>query len=111
MIIMSGFFKISSAPQLVEHYTQLGMIKYLQILGIAELLCISLFIYKQTMHIGLMLLTGYFGGAIAVEISHGNLFVAPLMILIIVWVAAYMRNSSLFIAQKTFRKEMTSYMA
>lgn len=96
VIIMGAVMKLAAAPQLVELYSKIGLLQYLQVLGITELLLVGLFLWPRSMKIGFLLLTGYFGGAMAVEMANGNLFVFPGVILAIVWVAAYLRDASLF---------------
>jgi hypothetical protein len=95
-IVAGGILKLVSMPALVEIYTKIGMLSYLKALGITEILFASLFLCKQTMRLGFLLLTGYLGGAMAVELSHGTLFIAPGLILTMVWISAYLRDASAF---------------
>ena len=97
-VIIGGgaIMKLAAAPFLVTLYAQIGLLPYLPWLGVAELLFVALFLYSRSMNIGLLLLTGHFGGAMAVELSHGTVPFAPGIILSGVWVAAYLRSSTLF---------------
>jgi hypothetical protein len=97
-VIIGGgaMMKLSAAPPLVDLFTQIGLLSYLPWLGVAELLFVALFLYNRSMNIGFLLLTGYFGGAMAVELSHGTVPFAPGLILSGVWIAAYVRNASIF---------------
>jgi hypothetical protein len=108
MITMSALLKLSSSPELIEHYAQLNMLHYINMLGVMELLFIALYLYPKTMKIGFLLITAYFGGAIATEISHGNSFIFPMIILTLVWVAAWLRNPALFKERHT-RKRVRNY--
>ena len=96
IIGMGATLKLAGLPQLVEIYSKIGMLQYLKILGIAELLFVALFLWHRSMKIGFLLLTAYFGGAMAVELSHGTIFLVPGAILTTVWVAAYVRDASIF---------------
>jgi hypothetical protein len=96
IITLGAFMKLAEAAPLVEIYSKIGLLPYLRILGISELLFVALFLWPRTMNMGFFLLTGYFGGAMAVEWSHGNFFVVPGTILSIIWIAAYLRDASLF---------------
>jgi hypothetical protein len=58
------------------------------------------------MRIGFLLLTAYFGGAIATEITHGG-FIAPIAILTIVWIAAYLRKPEIFKGERRNAKRNT----
>lgn len=102
IIIMGAVMKLAAMPQLVELYARIGLSQYLQILGITELLFVALFLWPHSMKLGFLLLTGYFGGAMAVELSNGTPFIFPGIILMLVWVAAYLRDASLF---KTTQKQ------
>src|SRR4026207_2097559 len=81
IIVMSASSKLAFVPQLVTIFSKIGLLSYIKILGIAELLFLSTFLWKKTRKLGLLLLTGYFGGAMAVEMSHGTFFIAPATIL------------------------------
>jgi hypothetical protein len=101
--IVIGFgaaMKLTSAPQLLEIYSKIGLLPYMKILGGSELLLTGLFLYDRSIKIALLLLTGYFGGAIAVELSHGTIFIFPAAILSVVWIGAYLRNPSLFVSEQ-----------
>ena len=104
IIIMSASSKLAFVPQLVEIFSKIGLLSYLNILGITELMFLALFIWKKTRKLGLLLLTGYFGGAMAVEISHGTFFIAPATILTLIWITAYLHDEKMFISEN---KEVT----
>jgi len=97
---MGAVMKLVGLPQIEEIYLKIGMLQYLKILGCTELLLVALFLWSRSMKIGFLLLTGYFGGAMAVEISHGTLFILPGTILTLVWIAAYLRDASIFHSAK-----------
>jgi len=96
IITLGAFMKLAAAAPLVEIYSKIGLLPYLRILGLSEILFVALFLWPRTMKMGFFLLTGYFGGAMAVEWSHGNFFIVPGIILSIIWIAAYLRDASLF---------------
>ena len=108
VISMGATMKLAAAPQLVEIYSRIGLLPYMRLLGTSELLLTGLFLYPRSMKIGLLLITGYFGGAMAVELSHGSIFIFPAAILSVVWIGAYMRNPALFVSeQKTITNSLT----
>ena len=88
--------KLAAAPSLVGIYSKIGLLSWLQALGAIELIFLTLFLLPRTMKLGFLLLTGYFGGAMAVELSHGSVFIAPGIILSVTWIAAYLRDASIF---------------
>lgn len=95
-ITAGAILKLTSFPPLSEIYRKLGLSDYMKVLGVVELLFLVLFIWPRSMRIGLLLLTGYFGGAMAVELSHGIVFIAPGIILSIVWIIAYLRDTEIY---------------
>jgi hypothetical protein len=96
IITVGAFMKLAVAAPLVEIYSKIGLLPYLRTLGLIEILLVALFLWPRTMKMGFFLLTGYFGGAMAVEWSHGNFFIVPGIILSIIWLAAYLRDATLF---------------
>jgi len=99
LIIVSGsIMKLTAQPELVEVFSKSGMLPYMKELGIAELLFVSLFLWSRSLRIGFFLLTAYFGGAMAVELSQHIFFIMPAVILTLVWLAAWLRDGSLFSA-------------
>jgi|SRR6187200_23224 len=99
LIIVSGsVMKLTAQPELVEIFSKSGMLPYMKELGIAELLFVSLFLWSRSLRIGFFLLTAYFGGAMAVELSQHIFFIMPAVILTLVWLAAWLRDGSLFSA-------------
>jgi len=96
VIIMGACLKLSGFAPLVELYSRIGLLPVIKILGLAELLFLGLFLYSRTMKMGFLLLTAYYGGAMAVELSHGTVFIFPATILTITWIGAYLRDRSLF---------------
>lgn len=96
IISIGAILKLAAFPPLVDIYTKIGLVELLKPLAIAEISFVMLFIFNRTMKIGFYLLTGYFGGAMAVEISHGNFFILPAAILSLVWFSAHLRDASIF---------------
>ena len=107
VISLGAAMKLAAVPQLTEIYSSIGLLPYVKLLGASELVLSGLFLHPRSMKIGLLLLTGYFGGAMAVELSHGSIFIFPAAILSVVWIGAYLRNPGLFLAeQKTLSNKL-----
>ena len=96
VILLVSAMKLVAAAPLVEIYSKLGLLPYMQSLGFALFVFLGLFIWPRTQKIGFLLLTAYFGGAMAVELSHDSIFLAPAVILSLVWLATYLRDPSVF---------------
>ena len=103
LIIGAGsIMKLTAQAPLVELFLKTGLLPYMKLLGAAELVFVSLFLWTRTLRIGFFLLTAYFGGAMAIELSQHIFFIMPALILALVWLAARVRDNSLFgIVHKT----------
>lgn len=99
IIVISAASKLAYVPQLVDIFSKTGLLPYIKILGMTELLFLSIFLWKKTRKLGLLLLTGYFGGAMAVEMSHGTFFIAPATILTLIWITAYLYDERMFVSE------------
>ncbi|MDJ1506862.1 DoxX family protein [Xanthocytophaga agilis] len=97
MVILSGIMKLTKNQSIVDVMNKVGVGQYITLLGIMEIAFTALFIYPKTMKIGFILLTCYFAGAIATELSHNGPLVNAMMPLILVWIATFLRDSSVFL--------------
>ena len=95
LITTSGIVKASGHHPMAAHFAEIGFRPYVSALGIAEMLMASLFVFPFGRKAGLLLITAYFGGAIAVELPH-RMAGGPAAVLVLVWVAAYVSNPALF---------------
>lgn len=73
------------------------MSPYLPVLGLLELAFVALFLYPKTMKLGFLLLTCYFAGAVAADLSHGASPTPAAVLLTLVWVAAFLRDCTIFL--------------
>ena len=97
LVLMSATVKFTLGEQVVQGFTALGVIQYLPILGMAELSFALLFVFRKTMKLGFILLSCYFAGAMATELSHGMAPVSPTVTLSIIWIGAFLRDRSIFL--------------
>ncbi|MDJ1485644.1 DoxX family protein [Cytophagaceae bacterium YF14B1] len=97
MVISSGIMKLTGSQYVVDVMNKVGVGQYITLLGIMEIAFTALFIYPKTMKIGFILLTCYFAGAIATELSHNGPLVNAMMPLVLVWIATFLRDSSVFL--------------
>ncbi len=96
VLLFSVATKLFCIPYISEKFHILGISEYCRVLGIVELIAISIFIYRRTIGFGLMLLCGYFGGAIAMDIQSPNYLYQPLVVMTFVLITAAIRKPSLF---------------
>lgn len=97
MPVLSGLMKIignTAGTKLLEAF---GVGPYRIGLGLAEIVFATLFAFPKTMKIGFLLLASYFAGALATELSH-HAALNSLIPLVLIWLAALLRNKSIFLA-------------
>jgi hypothetical protein len=91
--------KFMLPPQVVEAFTRLGM-PVSQAVSIGILLLVSTIIYAipRTAVLGAVLLTGYLGGAVAIQMRAGSSVIEtvfPVLLGVIVWAGVYLRQCGL----------------
>jgi hypothetical protein len=98
MVILSGIFKFMPPPEMKAKLTEMGVGSYLPIFGIMEIVFAVLFIFPKTMRIGFILLSCYFAGAMATDLSHAQSIGNAMMPLGLVWIAAFLRDKHIFLS-------------
>ncbi len=96
LIALSAGMKFSGAEKIKQGFAYMGVGSYITVLGMMELTFAILFIFPKTMRLGFILLSCYFAGALATEISHGIMGGNALLPLVLVWVSAFIRDRSIF---------------
>lgn len=96
MVILSGVMKLTQSAQVMETLTKVGVGPHVIELGLMEIGFTALFLYPKTMKLGFILLSCYFAGALATELSHGTPFNAFLPITL-VWIAGFLRDKTIFL--------------
>ena len=99
VLTFGAIMKFAGAKSVVEPLTKLGVGNYIPILGTMEMIFLILFLFPVTRKIGLLLLSCYFGGAIATHISHGESVFAAMPPIILIWIVAYLKDPSIFLSK------------
>ncbi len=99
-MIFDGVIHIMKPAPVVQGFAQLGFpIRLAVPLGIVSLTCVLLYALPRTSILGAILLTGYLGGAVAIQLPTGNsLFgeiLFPVYIGIFLWGGIYLRDERL----------------
>jgi DoxX-like protein len=96
-LLATASMKIAHVPpQMVNGLTRAGIPENAVLpIAVVELICLALYLIPQTMVLGAVLLTGYFGGAIVVHIINGESVLPLLMIGLWVWGGIYFRVPAL----------------
>lgn len=98
MLLMSAGMKLSGAEPLASAFEAMGLGKLLQVIGAVELLSVALLLIPKTYKIGFLLITGYLGGAMSIELSGGQFPVAG-VVLAVIWVGVFLRNKAMFLPE------------
>jgi len=96
MPVFSGLMKLIGSPDGLKLLEAFGMGQYRIGLGLAEIVFAGLFAFPKTMKIGFILLSSYFAGALATELSH-HASLNSLIPLVLIWIAGFLRNRSIFL--------------
>jgi hypothetical protein len=99
LLFDAGIHLLKPAP-VVEAFAKLNLpIRFAVVLGIVELLCVALYAIPATSILGAILLTGYLGGAVAIQMTAGNPFFGevlfPVYVGVILWGGVYLRDERL----------------
>lgn len=95
-LLFDGGYKLFNPPPVAESFAALGYPNGVAFgLGLLLIVCTLLYIIPQTAVLGAVLLTGYFGGAIASHIRVGDpLFslMFPLILAALLWGGLYLSD-------------------
>jgi hypothetical protein len=92
--------KFTDLAPVAESMTQLGWPLSMTLgVGLVELVCLTLYLVPRTSVLGVILLTGYLGGAVASHVRVGNpLFshiLFPVYVAALLWAGLYLREARL----------------
>src|SRR6476660_9021671 len=79
-----------------EEVAKLGLSLPIQVIGVGELASAILLLIPRTSSLGLLLTSGFWGGAICLHMSKAEPFVLQSVFLLITWVGGYLRVPGAF---------------
>lgn len=99
-MLMDSIMKFVKPPEVIEGTLALGFAEqHLPVIGTLGLISTLLYAFPRTSILGAILLTGYFGGAVATHLRLNNpLFTDTLFTVyfgILIWGGLWLRNSKL----------------
>ena len=97
MVVTSGLLKAINFPWSVDGLVKFNLPNAATPLGLMEMGFAILFVIPKTMRIGFILLSCYFAGAMATELSHDGSMLNPGIPLVLIWITAFLRDRSLFL--------------
>ena len=92
----SALGKLFMMEPVANSLSALGLGNYIRPLGVLELCLLFLWLLRPTRNVGFFTLCSYFGGAMASHLLHPSDIASPFLILVLLWVATFMRAPSLF---------------
>ena len=99
-LLVDGIMKLVKPEPVVKATIELGYPEsVIMALGMILLVCVILYMVPRTAVLGAILLTGYFGGAIAAQVRVGNpLFshvLFPVYLAVLIWGGLFLRDPCL----------------
>lgn len=96
--LLTGLFLFSAVGKLTtpEQMEQLKLGNWRIIIALGEIVSSLLFLLPKTNKYGSLLLSSYMGGAIIIHMTSGTSIVMPVMVLLLVWLVAFVRNPELY---------------
>jgi hypothetical protein len=79
-----------------EQVAKLGLGVPIQVIGAGELVSAVLLLVPRAASLGVLLASGFWGGAICLHMSKGEPFVVQSVFLLLTWVGAYLRVPGTF---------------
>lgn len=99
-LLFSAFAKFSTSPETAAAFAQLGLSMDLATsIAILELSCIALYAIPATANFGVLLLTAYLGGAVAMHVRVGHPMLShtlfPCYLAVFAWIGLSLRRPHL----------------
>lgn len=98
-MVFDGVGKLMMPAQVVEASGRLGFpLSITPGVGVLLLLCTLVYLIPRTAVLGALLLTGYLGGAVAIQMRAGSSIfetLFPVLFAILVWAGVYLRENRL----------------
>jgi hypothetical protein len=98
-MLFDGVIHVLRPAPVVDAFAQLGVPLRLSLgIGIVELVCTALYAVPRTALLGALLLTGYLGGAIAIQLRAGAAWfptIFPLVVGVLLWSGLALRDARL----------------
>jgi hypothetical protein len=91
LLIFTGAQKVlGSAPP--EALVKFGLGEQVRLIGAGAILCALLLLIPRTSSLGILLTSSFWGGAICMHMAHGEPYLFQVVMLVLSWAGAYLRN-------------------
>ena len=92
LFLMSASMKLMGGAEVAANFAKYGLSGRELLIGLGELAAAILFMVPRTSSLGVLLLSAHMGGAIVTHMGHGESFAFQSVILVVLWVANWLRN-------------------
>jgi len=101
LLLMDAVTHVLAIPPVVQAFTRLGFPLTLAVpVGVLELACLAVYVLPRSAVLGAILLTGYLGGAVAIQLRAGSPLFAealfPVYMGVLVWGGLLLRRRDLW---------------
>lgn len=97
LLLGSAAAKLAHIPKVEMQMAALGFGgNKLLFIGLLELASAVLFLLPWTRSVGVLLVSSYLGGAIATHVQHGKPIFVPSILLLVIWLGAWLRHREVF---------------
>lgn len=95
LMLFAGSGKVfgTAPPEVIETMQKHGLGDRLQLIGGGEMTAAALMLCPWTSPLGVLLCSGFWGGAICLHMSHSEPFVFQSLLLSLVWIGGLLRGS------------------
>jgi len=97
--LLTALYLFSASGKLFLHPEQMNQLKLSDwriIIALGEIGSALLFLAPKTNKFGTLLLSAYMGGAIIIHMTGGISIAMPSVVLILVWLVAFIRNPEIY---------------
>ncbi len=98
-LLFDSGIKFTHSPQMLQICAQMGLpVHLLPVIGVILLICTVLYAIPQTAPLGALFLTGYLGGAVAIQMRADKpVFdtIFPVIFAVVLWAALFLREDGL----------------
>lgn len=97
VLVVSGVTKFVGVAPVVAQLTGFGFTRsWITVIALIEFATGMTLILPRTRAFGVLLVSGFFGGAIATHIQHGELPIPPALLLALCWLGVWLRHQAAF---------------
>jgi hypothetical protein len=91
LLILTGSQKVLGLipPEALAKY---GLGEQMRLIGVGAILTALLLLIPRTSSLGLLLTSSFWGGAICIHMAHDEPYLFQVVVLVLTWVGAYLRN-------------------